>query len=257
MYHYMSSYADEEVSVPKGQVMGGLAIGIILFGHESVSYPLLPGSVENAATFNFPVHFRAIESASIERVVSPKADPLVLKELIETGKEMEKQGCRAIVGGCGYFANYLPEVTKALNVPCFFSSLMQIPLILCSLKPNQKVGVVCANGSVLSTSPALKNCGVDLSTIVIAGAEDLPEMQKIYQGLGHYNPTQLGRELVSLTQKIVSDNPDIGSILLECTLFPTYGWDIQKAVKLPVYDFTTMINWVYNAVVRQPFAGYM
>ncbi len=28
-----------------------------------------------------------------------------------------------------------------------------------------------------------------------------------------------------------------------------------KLVKLPVFDFITLINWVYQAVVRQPFMG--
>ena len=258
MYSYMSGYADEEVYVPKGQVMGGLALGIILFGHESISYPLLPGSVENASTFGFPIHFKAIPSASIERVVSPKLDSGVLQDLIDTAKEMEQQGCRAIIGGCGYFGNYQPQVAAAVNVPCFLSSILQVPMILRSLKPTQKVGIVCANSGVLSSAPGLKNCGVDdLSTIVIAGTEALPEMQKIYQNLGHYNPATLGQELVELTKQMVSKNPDIGAILLECTLFPTYGWDVQRAVGLPVWDFTTMIDWVYNAVVRRPFAGYM
>jgi hypothetical protein len=257
MYRYMSGYADEEVYIAKGQVMGGLALGIILFGHESISYPLLPGSVENASTFCFPIHFKAIPSASIERVVSPKLDSGVLQDLIDTAKEMEQQGCRAIIGGCGYFGNYQPQVAAAINVPCFLSSIIQVPIILRSLKPDQKVGIVCANGSVLSSAPVLGNCGVDPTSVVIAGSETLPEMQKIYQNLGHYNPAQLGRELVELTKKMVSDNPDIGAILLECTLFPTYGWDVQKAVNLPVWDFTTLINWVYNAVVRRPFAGFM
>jgi len=256
MYTYTSGYRQEEVFIPKGQVLGGVAIGIILFGQAG--YPLLPGSVENATTFDFPVHFKAIEAASVERVVSPKVDPLVLEQLIEAGKELEQQGCRAIIGACGYFANYLPEVTAVLNVPCFFSSLMQVPMISRALKPSQKVGIICANGRVLSSAPALKNCGVnDLSTIVIAGAENLPEMQKILQGIGHNNPVKLEQELVGLVKQMVSENPDIGAILAECSLFPTYAWAVQEAVRLPVFDFTTMIDWVYNAVVRRPFAGFM
>jgi hypothetical protein len=258
MYSYTFGYEQEEVFVPKGQVMAGFAIGIILFGHPSVSYPMPPGSVENATTFDFPVHFRAIESASTERAVSPKPDPLVLKDLIKAGKELEQQGCRAIIGGCGYFANYLPEVVKELNVPCFLSSMMQIPMIARSLKPSQKIGIVCAHGGVLAAAPALKNCGVnDLSTVVIAGAENLPEMKKILQCVGHCNPGKLERELVGLTKQMVKDNPNIGAILLECTLFPTYARAVQEAVRLPVFDFTTMINWVHNAVVRRTFAGYM
>lgn len=256
MYTYTHNFGDEELYVNEGQVMGGVALGIILFGQAG--YALPPGSVENATTFNFPVYYKAIEAASVERVVSPKLDPDVLEQLIDAGKEMERQGCRAIIGACGYFANYLPDVTQVLNVPCFFSSIMQIPIILRSLKPDQKVGIICADGSVLSAAPVLKNCGVDdLSTVIIAGTEVLPEMQKILKGVGHYNPAKLEQGIVELAKQMINENPDVGAFLLECTLFPTHARAVQEAVRLPVFDFSTLIDWVYSAVVRRSFAGYM
>jgi len=254
MYSYTPSKL-EELSVQKGQVMGGLAIGIIVLGEGG--FPLIPGNVGNATTFSFPVYYKAIEEAITERVVSTKPDPLVLERLIEAGKELEKQGCRAITSDCGYSANYLPEVATALSVPTFLSSLMQVPIISRALKPSQKVGIICANGDVLRAAPALKNCGInDLSTIVIAGAQDLSEMKNILEGTGRLNPGKFEQELVGLAKETVSKNPDIGALLLECAEMPTYAWAIQEAVRLPVFDFTTMINWVYNAVVRRPFAGF-
>jgi len=243
MYSYTSSYNLEELSVPRGRVMGGVAIGIIVFGGGGV--PLVPGNVGNATTFSFPVCYKAIEAANAERVVSTKPDQLVLEQLIEAGRELEKQGCRAITSDCGYFANYLPEVAEALNVPTFLSSLMQVTIISRALKPGQKVGIICANSDVLQTAPALKNCGInDLSTIVIAGAQDLSEMKNILEGTGHLNPGKFEQELVGLAKETVSENPDIGALLLECAEMPTYAWAIQEAIRLPVFDFTTMINWV-------------
>jgi len=32
---------------------------------------------------------------------------------------------------------------------------------------------------------------------------------------------------------------------------------IQNAVRMPAYDFATFIDWIYSAVVRKPFAGYV
>lgn len=256
MYSHTATIKDEELYVGDGQFVGGVAIGILLFG--KIGYPLPPGSVENATTFNFPVYYKAVEAASVESVLSPELDQTVLEQLIAAGKEMEKQGCRAIIGACGYFANYLPEVRKELNVPCFFSSLMQIPLILCSLQTHRKVGVLCADGRVLSSAPALENCGVnDLSRIVISGAEVLPEMQKILNSAGGYNPVRLEKGLVELANQMLQEHPDVGAFLLECTLFPTHARAVQEAVKLPVYDFSTLINWVYSAVVRRSFSGYI
>ena len=257
MYSYRVGYNDEEVFVRKGQMIGGAALGIIQMGPWWV--PLVPGNVSNATTFNFPVLYQHMEGvATIPMVVSTKPHPQVLEWAIKAGKKLEEQGCRAVVGNCGYFANYLPRVAAALNIPVFLSSLMQVPIILRALKPNHKVGIICANGRVLSSAPALKNCGIeDLCRVVIAGAEGLSQMQNVLQGTGHFNNVKFEQELVGLAKQIVKENSEIGAILLECTEMPPYAHAIQKAVSLPVFDFITMINWVYDAVVRRPFAGYI
>jgi len=257
MYTYTVGYDDEEVSIQEGRMVGGAAIGVIQMG--PVWVPWVPGNVANATTFNFPVLYKQMEGvATTEMVVSAKPHPQVLQWAIKAGKELEKQGCRAVVGNCGYLANYLPEVAAALDVPCFLSSLMQVPIILRSLKPNQKVGIICANGQALSPAPALKNCGVDdPSRVVIAGAEHTSQMQNVLQEAGHINNVTFEQELVGIAKEVVSKNSDVGAFLLECTEMPPYAWAIQKAVRLPVFDFTTLINWVYTAVVRRPFAGYV
>ena len=234
MYPYRQGVEDRELHGLNGQALGGVAIGIILFARAGGGLP--PGSVENALTFDYPVLFQPIKAASVKAVVSPTLDPEVLSQLIEAGLYLEQQGCRAIIGACGYFVNYLPEVVKKLHKPCFFSSLMQIPLILNCLRPEQKIGILCADGSVLQSAPALKNCGVDdTSRIVIAGAEVLPEMKKILADSGSHNPKTLENELVELGRNMVAREPDIGALLLECTLFPTHAWAIQQALQLPTW----------------------
>ena len=255
MYTYTHGYDEEEVYIPKGQVVGGYAIGIVCMA--DVWYPLSPGTIENAATFDFPVYIKPIPWGV--EMVSSEPYPDLLKNTIEAGKELvEKLGCRAIVGACGYFANYQEGVAAALDVPVFLSSLMQVPIVIRALKPGQKVGIICANEHALSAAPALKQCGVDdLSNIVIAGAQDTSQIKNLFKGTGHLNNAKFGQELADIAKKIVSDHPDVGAIVLEGSLFPPYAWAIQKAVRLPVFDFTTMINWVYNAVVRRPFAGFI
>lgn len=252
-YGYMHNWnqANEYISIPKGQVTAGTAIGILVL---DICYPLLPGNVANATTFNFPVYYKCLEGAS-DGIL--RADPIILDLVIKGGRELERQGVRAIVGACGYFANYQKVAAAELNVPTFLSSLLQIPIIARGLKPNQKVGVICADANALSPA-MLSACGVDdPSIIVVAGAQDLPDMQNILQSCGHFNSLRFEQGLCDIAKALVSKNPDIGAILLECSDMPPYAWSIQNSVKLPVFDFTTMINWVYSAVVRHPFAGFI
>jgi len=255
VYTYTHGYDKEEVHIPKGQVVGGYAIGIVCLG--DVWYPLSPGTIENASTFDFPVYIKPIP-VSI-KIVSSKADPDILKHTIEAGKELvEKLGCRAIVGACGYFANYQEKVADALDVPVFLSSLMQVPMVIRALKPGQKVGIICANEDALSAAPALKQCGVDdLSRVAIIGAENCSEFNNITNCTGHFVSSKIEQELVGLAKELVSKNPEVGAILLECSDMPPYAWAIQNAVRLPVFDFPSLINWIYNGVVRRPFAGFV
>jgi hypothetical protein len=61
-------------------------------------------------------------------------------------------------------------------------------------------------------------------------------------------------EVVSVAQRLASENSDLGAILLECSLLPPYAAAIQKAVNLPVFDFTHLIKLMHDAVVREPFS---
>ncbi|NOQ41921.1 MAG: aspartate/glutamate racemase family protein [Desulfuromusa sp.] len=238
----------------EGRRVGGVAIGVIQL---SANIPMIPGNMGNASTFDFPLIYEAMQVTG-EMVVSTRPHPEVLKRSVEAGKKLEVQGVRAICGNCGFFANYQNAVAAELDVPFFSSSLLQIPLILMSLKPNQKVGVITADGPKLTEAPALENCGVtDRSKVVIAGAENASEMQKILATTGAYNPGKLEFQLVDIARKMVERNPEIGAILLECTELPPHARAIQKAVGMPVWGFPSMVNWIYAGVVRRNFVGFI
>lgn len=254
MFTYTVGYTDEEVYWWEGRNIGGAPIGVVQL---SANIPMIPGNVGNASTFGFPLIYQPME-VSGDMVVSVEPHPEVLKRTIEAGKALEAQGCRAIVGNCGFFGNYQPLVAEALDAPVFSTSLLQIPTILATLKPGQKILVMTATGAVLEKAPALENCGVtDRSRLVIAGAENGSEMQKVLTVSGSYNPKNLEKELVDIAVANTNKFPETGAILLECTEFSASAFAIQEAVGLPAWDFTTMINWVYSGLVRRPFAGFV
>jgi hypothetical protein len=45
--------------------------------------------------------------------------------------------------------------------------------------------------------------------------------------------------------------------VLECANLPPYAKAIQDAVNLPVFDFVTLTNFVYSAVLRREFTGFI
>jgi hypothetical protein len=251
-YTYFPSQLDNDVRIPEGRAIAGTSIGILVL---DLGYPYLPGNVANASTYNFPVRFNILKGSTIPQILSH--DRSLLDMIVEGGRELIKDGVRAIVGACGYFGYYQKEAAAALDVPVFLSSLLQIPVIKQTLKPDQKVGVICAHYESLSKE-TLGACGVDdPSDLVIIGAQDLTEFKNIINCTRHYNPAQLERELSELALNLTTDNPEIGALLLECSDMPPFSWAVQNATGLPVFDFITLIKWIHSAVVQQPYHGFM
>ena len=243
---------DGVITMPPGQAVGGAAIGILVL---DLWYPLLPGNVANASTYDYPVLYKVMKGTNISMIHA--ADPALLDHIIAGAQELIQQGARAIVGACGYFANYQRQAAEAVNVPVFLSSLIQVPIILQALQPEQKVCIICASEEAL-TDHTLVSCGIsDRSRIAIVGAQDIRDFRGILDCTGEFNSRQLELDLVALAKSFVNQNPEVGAILLECSDMPPYARTIQNAVRRPVFDFITLIDWLQHALVRKAFEGFI
>jgi len=259
VYNEKSGISDRDVTGWKGRYVYGATVGILQL---PANIPMLPGDMGNPTTFDFPVLYELIEEIDPFWVLADKPHPVVMKKLIAACKRLTMQGVTTIIGNCGFFANYQPEVSKSLDVGVQFfnGSLMQLPMLLTSVGANKKVGVLTASKKLLMPSPALKNSGVsdaDMKRIVVYGNEDGKEMQKVTGETGRFNPKKLEKELVDLAKQMVKENPDVGAIVLECTEFPPYAHAIQEAVRLNVWDFVTMTNFMHAGAMRKPYTGWM
>lgn len=238
------------LSIPR-QSIAGHAIGIVVL---ETWYPLLPGNVANATTFDFPVRYKILREATVERIM--RADPALVDMIIEAGHEFEQEGVRAMVGACGYFANYQRDVAAALDIPVFLSSLLQVPMISAALKPGQQVGILVANASAVNPQ-MLAACGITPAIpTAILGMEEQPEFRNILDYGGQFDYDKFEAEVVNRAQQLVADHPNIGAILLECSDLPPFAHSVQQAVKLPVFDFISLINWIYHGVVQRTYRGY-
>ena len=240
----------KQLTMPR-QSIAGHAIGIVAL---ETWYPLLPGNVANATTFDFPVRYKILREATVERIM--RADPALLDMIIRAGLELEQEGVRALVGACGYFATYQQEVAAALNIPVFLSSLLQAPMIYRALKPRQRVGILVANAKAVNQA-MLEACGITPDILIAyLGMENQPEFRNILEYGGQFHYDRFEAEVVNRAQQLVVENPDVGAILLECSDLPPFARSVQQALKLPVFDFISMINWIYHGVVQREYSGF-
>ena len=259
LYNEKRGYSDREVTGWKGQYVYGATVGILQL---PANIPMLPGDVGNPTTFNFPVIYELIEEIDPFWVLAEKPHPVVMEKVIAACKRLTMQGVKSIIGNCGFFANYQPEVAASLDpgVQFFPSSLNQVPMLLNSVGSNKKVGILTASKKLLMPSPALKNVGVtdeDMKRLVVYGNEEGEQMKRITGETGAFNPKAFEKELVELTKTMMKEHPDVGAVVLECTEFPPYAHAIQDACRRSVWDFTTMANFMHAGAMRAPFTGWM
>lgn len=241
------------IHMKKGQNIAGYSVGILYL--DNVWYPLVPGNVVNAYTYDFPVRMKAVPNLDTPRLHS--GDPALVNEIISAAKELEKEGVRAISAACGFFGHFHKQVADAMDIPVALSSLVQVSWIRTTLKQNQKIGVLTANASAI-TEGLLKSCYVDdPDLLVIRDLRNEPHFSAIMEDRGSFDNTEVRKEVVNAAAELVEKNRDIGAILLECSDTPPYASDVQKAVGLPVYDFITMIRWLHNATAQKPYHGFI
>ncbi len=259
IYTEQTGYNDAEVTGWDGRNVFGVTIGLV---QMHVNLAMIPGNMGNATTFDFPILYRRMNAEDVADVMAEVPTKNFADAIVEAAQWLELQGVRAIMGNCGFFGGYQNEVKERINVPFFSSSLMMLPMMVHSMPANKKVGVITANGPNLIKTQAVQNCGLSLedkeNRLVIRGCENEPEFSaSIMANTGVYNPKKVEQEIVNVANRVLDENDDIGAILLECTELSPHGFAVQNAVRMPVWDYTTLTKWIYEGTIRRPFTGHI
>jgi Asp/Glu/hydantoin racemase len=228
-----------------GHTIYGHTIGIIVL---DTCFPRIPGDIGHTTTWPFPVRYRVVPNASPERVVRQQAEGL-LEPFLAAAADLVRDGVRAITTSCGFLSIYQQDIAAAVPVPVFTSSLMQIPLVVRLLKPDQKVGIITVDARHL-TEAHLRAAGVESVPLAIAGLETEKELTRVLiDNELELDTLQAEAEMVHVARRLVSNHPEVGAIVLECTNMPPYSRAVQQATDLPVFDIVTLTCWVYQAFV--------
>ena len=232
----------------------GESIGILIL---DATYPCVPGNVGNASTYDFPVRYKVVKDASIDRLLTQR-DPTLMQPFVDAAVELARDGVKAITGACGFMALFQREVCAAVDVPVFLSSLLQIPFVYQTLRRHQKIGVITADAKALTPDHfAGVGVGADIPLVIGDMKAQTEFREAILEEKGTLDSDRIEAEVTEVARRMVTDHPDIGAILLECSDLPPYARAIQATVQRPVFDFITMINHVHTAVVRRAFCGFM
>ena len=212
----------------------------------------IPGDIGNPATFPFPVLYRTVAGATLKRLITER-DPSLLEPFIAAGRELMREGAKALTTTCGFMILFQEDLARELPVPVFTSSLLQLPFIERTLRPQDRIGILTADAGNL-TPEHLWRAGGDADRLTVCGLETGPFFREaIFSGSGRLDAGNVEAEVVAQARRMTTADPAIRAVLLECANLPPYAAAVQSALGLPVYDFVTMIHHVQSALSRTPF----
>jgi len=231
--------------VQGGYNLYGYGVGILVLDTQ---FPRIPGDMANAATFPFPVRYHRVEGASPDLVVRQGAHVL-LPAFIEGARFLEREGVRAISTNCGFLAKFQRELTAAVSIPVFTSSLLLVPMVHRMLPPGKSVGVLTVDATSL-TPADFEGAGITADTpLAVAGLETEREFTRVLLGNQLVLDVEIARrEHVRVAKQLCAEHPEVGAIVLECTNMPPYRADIQAATGLPVFDIVHLVQMVHTAL---------
>ena len=151
-------------------------------------------------------------------------------------------GADGIGTTCGFLSLFQDDIAEAAGVPVASSSLMQVPWVDSTLPPDKRAGIITISKE--SVTPAhLKAVGVALDTPIV-GTESGKTFTTTVLDDGDYMDFELARDdLVEAGRGLVSEHPEVGAIVLECTNMGPFSRDVSLALGLPVFDVVSYLTW--------------
>ncbi len=228
----------------------GEAVGLIAFGFWWPGIRI--GHQCHMTTYDFPIRLKFIYDRKAPESKEDEWYGWNLPEWIKCAKELEEEGVRVIVCGCGLTGTMQKELSDAVEIPVFTSTMLFVPSISRALKKNQKVGILTVSSKALTRwdNRLLRECGVDkVIPIVIAGMTESEYCDVWWSQLSlDFDPEKVQDSMVKVAQKMIADNPEIGALVCECTDMTPYSKALRKATDLPVFDAVDMVNYAYHLV---------
>lgn len=238
----------------KHQYYFGESVGMLLFRpwYQCIPYK---GHMCYAKSYDFPIRLAFVDDPVDPQGFSEGRDEWRgwnLPNWIEAAQQLEEDGVRAIVCGCGLTGKIQSILSDAVDIPVHTSSVMFVPMVHRGIARGKRVGILTVSEEQLRSHENIlfRECGVDESIpIAIAGMNESAGADTwLTMTTPDYDVHAVQQAVVNAALQLQKDYPDLGAIVLECTEMPVYSAAIRAATALPVFDAIDMVKWVNNLV---------
>jgi len=228
----------------------GESVGLLVFRpwYECIPYK---GHTCYAKTYDFPVRITFVDDPVDPDGFAEGRDEWRgwnLPNWIEAAQQLEEDGVRAIVCGCGLTGKIQSILSAAVDIPVFTSTVMFVPKVHTGLAQGKRVGIMTVSEEQLRSHDniLLRECGIDDSIpFAICGMNESRGAEAwLTLSTAEYDVDRVEQAMVDAALQFKSDYPDLGAIVMECTEMPVYSEAVRLATGLPVFDAVDMVNQV-------------
>lgn len=216
----------------------GVTIGILMV---KTHFRRHLGDIGHAGTWPFPVQYRIVEDAIPTKMTNLHTNSL-LEPFKKAAQELIDAGVDGITTTCGFLSIYQKELADFCSVPVATSSLLQVPTVERLISSKKRVAILTYDGDALN-GEYLASVGIKPDTPVYGMPKNSAFVRSIKEGDDTVPFAILKEEVLTLTRKLLSDHPDVGALVLECTNLAPFSAYIQDEFQIPVYDTVTLVNW--------------
>lgn len=264
MNYQSRDYEVDYIKARKGKACYGMGLGVLLLDEE---FPGFPGDVRNASAFPFPMQFEIVKNVDMPLLIYAEDKKACLEPIKKAAENLERMGCRAIVGECGYFAYFQKEIAAHVNIPVFLSSLLQVPWAQQVIGPEKVVGIISHAELSTLTEKHLTSVGIQPGSNYITYAcrevdgacEEFEHIwtpgKKLDPPAAYFNKTQ--KEFVETAVGFYQRHPNMGALLLECTGMQPFARALQREIEIPIFSWGTLLDFAYSVVVHRDYYGHV
>ena len=226
-------------------------LGILML---NTRFPRIPGDIGNADTCPYPVCYRVIDMATVDRIVTADGPTgPIMDAFVEAAHDLAAEGAAGLTTSCGFMAIAQRELAGRCPVPVLASSLCQIPLVQSTLPAGRRVGVLTIDSRELTAAHFV---GVGATTdLPIEGVEGGDELARVIQNDLTTLDLQKGeKDVIDAGHRLLAKAPDVGAIVLECTNMAPYARALARSVQRPVYDIIGLLDWWRRGLLPPTFS---
>ncbi|CAD7934952.1 unnamed protein product [Amoebophrya sp. A120] len=235
-------------------------LGIVRIDHD---YDPVPGNIAHPSSYSyrsvslmvpgltFEMCRRGVMSREVERSFYRVLDQLVFQFRVS-----------GITSDCGFMVFFQQKAQQHVrsrslfHIPVFMSVFAHLPAVACSTPVEAEIAIFTASGrDLLPKLPEIQKVSglshVNLNRLVVVSCSRIPGLHEALQYGKPLNPGEVKRGLEQLTEKVLTQHPNVAVFLIECTELPPYSEVIRQATRrnLPVYDAITNADFFMSGAL--------